>query len=254
MTAQRIENDFGAVTLQRFPIGVTGIIVPWNWPISLLFMRVAAALATGNTVVCVPSPYATLAVLRTAEAAASALPAGVLNVVTGRGPEVGAALTAHPGVDKLSFTGSTATGIEVLRSAAGTIKRTSLELGGNDAALILDDATVDDALGQALLASAWATTGQVCYALKRVYVARSLHDAVVDSCLAAGAAVRGRGRHRPGDHDGSAGQRGAADPLRRFSRAGARARCPGRRVRRVDVRQRAGRRLVPAADDRVRRR
>jgi aldehyde dehydrogenase len=182
---QRIADEFGSVTIRRAPVGVVGIIIPWNWPMALLFMRVSAALAGGNTVVCLSSPLASLAVLEAVRAVNAELPPGVLNAVTGLGPEAGSALTAHPGVDKISFTGSTATGAQVLRSAASTIKRVSLELGGNDPAVVLDDAVVDDALGQALVGSAFTTTGQVCFAIKRVYVARALYDKVVDSCLAA---------------------------------------------------------------------
>ncbi|MGE0217321.1 aldehyde dehydrogenase family protein [Mycolicibacterium sp.] len=190
LTDQRVSDEFGSVTIRRKPVGVVGIIVPWNWPMALLFMRVSAALAAGNTVVCLPSPLASLAVLEAVRAVNAELPPGVLNVVTGLGREAGAALTAHPGVDKVSFTGSTATGAEVLRSAAATIKRVSLELGGNDPAIVLDDAVVDDALGQALIGSAFTTTGQVCFAIKRVYVARPLYNAVLESCLAALAGTR----------------------------------------------------------------
>ena len=181
----RIDDDFGRVTVRREPLGVVGIIVPWNWPNVLLYMRVAEALATGNTVVCLPSPYASLSVLKCARALAGALPPGVLNVVTGLGVEAGAALTAHTGVEKVSFTGSIATGIEVLRSSAGTLKRTGLELGGNDPAVILEDVAVNEELGRSLVGSAFTTTGQVCFAIKRVYVARPIYADVLEVCLAA---------------------------------------------------------------------
>jgi aldehyde dehydrogenase len=195
LTDQRIADEFGSVTIYRKPVGVVGIIVPWNWPVLLLFMRVSAALAAGNTVVCLPSPLASLAVVEAVRAVNAELPPGVLNVVTGLGPEAGSALTAHPAVNKISFTGSTATGAEVLRSAAATIKRVSLELGGNDPAIVLDDAVVDEALGQGLVRSAFTTTGQVCFAIKRVYVPRTRYGDVLESCLAALDATRvGDGR------------------------------------------------------------
>jgi aldehyde dehydrogenase len=194
LAPERIDDEFGSLVLERRPLGVVGIIVPWNWPVSLLFVRVAAALAAGNTVVCLPSPYASLAVLHCLAALRDALPPGVVNALSGYGPEAGAALTGHPGVAKISFTGGTETGRDVLRSAAAGVKRTSLELGGNDAAILLDDVEVDDALGSALVEATLTTSGQVCFAAKRIFVADAIFDLVIDAFIAvAGRTVVGDG-------------------------------------------------------------
>jgi aldehyde dehydrogenase len=185
LAQEHIDDEFGRLVLERRPLGVVGIIVPWNWPVSLLFVRVAAALAAGNTVVCLPSPYASLAVLHCLAALQDVLPPGTVNALSGYGPEAGAALTSHPGVAKISFTGGTDTGRDVLRPAADGVKRTSLELGGNDSAILLDDVEIDDALGSALVEATLTTSGQVCFAAKRIFVADSVFDRVVDAFLAA---------------------------------------------------------------------
>lgn len=182
---ERISDDFGSLELERRPLGVVAIIVPWNWPVSLLFVRVAAALAMGNAVVCLPSPYASLSVLRCVAALQYALPPGVINSLSGWGPQVGAALTRHPGIAKISFTGGTETGREVLRAAAEGVTRTSLELGGNDAAVLLDDVRVDEALGNSLVEATLTTSGQVCFAAKRILVADAIYADVVEVFRAA---------------------------------------------------------------------
>lgn len=162
----------------RVPLGVVGVITPWNFPLLLLATKLSAALITGNTVVAKPAPTTPLTTLLLGEIAASILPAGVLNIVVDDN-DLGEALTSHPDVAKIAFTGSTATGRKVVQSAAGTLKRVTLELGGNDAALVLDDA--DPAVvAPAIFAAAMLNAGQVCVAAKRVYVPAALHDAVCD--------------------------------------------------------------------------
>ena len=126
------------IELRYRPLGVVGIITPWNAPINLAAGPLTAALYTGNTVVLKPSPYTPLSTLKLGEWLREVFPPGVLNVLAG-GDELGEWMTAHPGIDKISFTGSVATGKKVMASAAGTLKRLTLELGGNDAAIVLDD-------------------------------------------------------------------------------------------------------------------
>lgn len=181
LETERVQDDLGSVAIEKRPFGAVGIIVPWNWPVSLLFVRLSAALAVGNTAVCLPSPYASLSVLQAAEAVARVLPPGVLNVVTGHGQEVGRAITEHPQIRRVSFTGSIATGRDVLQAASANIKVTSLELGGNDAAVILDDVEVNDAMIDGLVAATMTSAGQVCFAVKRLYVADSRFDEVVEA-------------------------------------------------------------------------
>lgn len=166
---------------RHVPLGVVGAIVPWNFPLLLAIWKIGPALLTGNTLVLKPSPFTPLATLRLGALLRDLLPPGVLNIVTG-GDALGPWMTRHPDIDKISFTGSTATGRRVMESASANLKRLTLELGGNDAAIILDDADVD-AIAEPLFWACFANSGQVCVAAKRVYV----HDAVYDR-LAAGLA------------------------------------------------------------------
>jgi acyl-CoA reductase-like NAD-dependent aldehyde dehydrogenase len=156
------------VEVRRRPHGVVGAITPWNFPVLLAVWKIAPALLAGNTVVVKPSPYTPLATLRLGEILRDALPNGVVNVVAG-GDELGAWVSAHPRVRKVSFTGSVATGKKVAAAAAPDLKRLTLELGGNDAAIVLEDA--DPArIAQKLFWGAFANSGQVCSAIKRLYV------------------------------------------------------------------------------------
>lgn len=167
------------------PIGVVGAIGPWNWPQMITVWQIAPALRMGNTVVVKPSEYTPLSVLALVHVINSVLPEGVLHLVSG-GREVGAALSAHPGIGKVMFTGSTATGKAIIRSSADTVKRLTLELGGNDAGIVLPD--VDPkAIAEGLFWGAFINTGQTCAALKRLYV----HDDVYDEVVAALAEVAG---------------------------------------------------------------
>ncbi|MFF5988377.1 aldehyde dehydrogenase family protein [Prauserella flavalba] len=174
-----IEDDFGRIDLRRRPMGVVGAIVPWNWPLALLGVKLGPALIAGNTVVVVPSPHASLSVLHAVEALSRVLPAGVVNVVTGVGSEVGAALVAHPNIAMVAFTGGVEVGRAVAASAGQHLKPAVLELGGNDAAVLLDDVEVTDALIRAIASGAMMTSGQVCFAIKRLLVHESLYDDVV---------------------------------------------------------------------------
>jgi aldehyde dehydrogenase len=174
-----LEDDFGAIDLFRRSVGVVGAIVPWNWPLALLGVKLGPALVAGNTVVAVPSPYASLAVLQAVQALQDLLPPGVLNVVTGAGAEVGSSLVAHPGVNMVAFTGGVEVGREVAAAAGRHLKPTVLELGGNDAAVLLDDVQVTDELIGSIVGGSMMTSGQVCFAIKRLLVHRSLYDDVV---------------------------------------------------------------------------
>ncbi|GAA5161407.1 aldehyde dehydrogenase family protein [Amycolatopsis dongchuanensis] len=167
------------VELVHQPFGVVAAITPWNFPVAIAGLKLGPALLTGNTVVLKPSPFTPLSTLHLGGLLRDVLPPGVLNVVSGSDP-LGARLIAHPVPRKISFTGSVATGRKVAAAAADDLKRVTLELGGNDAAILLDDFDVD-ALADRLFWGAFLNSGQVCAAIKRVYVPRRLHDVVVDA-------------------------------------------------------------------------
>jgi acyl-CoA reductase-like NAD-dependent aldehyde dehydrogenase len=170
------ENDSERIVQQRAPLGVVAAITPWNFPLVLLMIKVAPALLAGNTVVAKPAPTTPLTTLLFGELCAPLLPAGVLNVIVDQN-DLGGVLTQHPDVVKVAFTGSTATGRKVMASVAGTIKRLTLELGGNDAAIVLDDVDVKDVAAK-VFRGAMMNSGQVCLAIKRLYVPDSLYDAM----------------------------------------------------------------------------
>lgn len=177
------DNEKGRVELRYHPLGVVGAIAPWNFPIALAMHKVAQALYTGNTLVLKPSPYTPLTTLAIGRLAADLLPPGVLNIVAG-GNDLGAWMTAHPAIDKISFTGSVATGKKVMASVAATLKRVTLELGGNDATLVLDDADLD-AAAAGIARSGFYNCGQICMAIKRVYVADAVREALLERLVAA---------------------------------------------------------------------
>ncbi len=164
---------------QKEPVGVAAQIVPWNYPLLMATWKLAPALAAGCAVVLKPDPQTPLSVLRLAELATEAgFPPGVINIVPGDGPTTGAYLVAHPGVDKVAFTGSTRTGGEIMRLCSDPIKRLTLELGGKSPNLVFADADLSDALP----ASVWAifaSAGQSCEARSRLLVEKSLYDDVV---------------------------------------------------------------------------
>ncbi|MCG2623698.1 aldehyde dehydrogenase family protein [Arthrobacter sp. I2-34] len=169
------------------PIGVVGAIGPWNWPMLITVWQVAASLRMGNTVVVKPSEYTPLSVLALVDVINGELPEGVLNAVPG-GREVGARLAEHPAIGKVMFTGSTATGKAIIRSSADTVKRLTLELGGNDAGIVLPDAD-PQAIAEGLFWGAFINTGQTCAALKRLYVHSDIYDAVCESLTAVAKAM-----------------------------------------------------------------
>jgi len=182
MTAISIEGEVliddaqRRIELHYVPLGVVGIITPWNAPINLAAGPLTMALYTGNTVVLKPSPYMPLSTLRFGELLREIVPAGVVNVLAGD-DDCGRWMSAHPGIDKISFTGSVASGKQVMASAAATLKRVTLELGGNDAAIVLDD--VDpEAVAPKLFFASFVNSGQVCMAIKRIYAHERIYEAL----------------------------------------------------------------------------
>ena len=172
------DSDGRKVEAHRTPLGVVGAIVPWNFPLILLAFKLPPALIAGNTIVIKPAPTTPLSTLRIAELIKDVAPPGVINVITDLN-DLGAALTAHPDVRKISFTGSTATGAKVMAGAAGLLKRITLELGGNDAGIVLNDVDPKEAAPK-LFNSAFQNTGQVCIAMKRLYVHEDIYDEMCD--------------------------------------------------------------------------
>jgi|TARA_B110000444_G_scaffold36127_2_gene31639 acyl-CoA reductase-like NAD-dependent aldehyde dehydrogenase len=175
LPVKTIQDDDNARILQtRKPIGVVGSILPWNWPLMIGVWHVLPAIRSGNTVVMKPSPYTPLSTLRMAEIMNECLPPGVLNCVSGE-DELGQWMTEHPDIQKIIFTGSIPTGKRVMSSSSATLKRLTLELGGNDAGIVLDD--VDPAtVAPGIIEGAFLNNGQTCAALKRLYVHESIHD------------------------------------------------------------------------------
>ncbi|MDO8290263.1 MAG: aldehyde dehydrogenase family protein [Parvibaculum sp.] len=186
------DSEGRKVELHRKPLGVIGAIVPWNFPMILMSFKLPPALLAGNTIVLKPAPTTPLTSLRLGELIKDILPAGVVNIITDAN-DLGGALTAHPDVRKISFTGSTATGSKVMAGAAATLKRITLELGGNDAGIVLDDVDPKK-MAPALFQSAFQNNGQVCIAMKRLYVHESIYDEMCDElAILANAAIVGDG-------------------------------------------------------------
>ena len=179
------EDHRGRIVERRAPMGVVAVIVPWNYPVLLATLMIAPALVAGNTVVVKLPDNSPLALALVLRRLAATVGPGVVNVVAGSGPEVGASLTTHPRVRKVSFTGSTATGRAIMRDASVNLKNLSLELGGNDPAIVLDSATVTTQLVDELVRGAFTSTGQVCYAPKRLYVQRNLFEEFTEAFTAA---------------------------------------------------------------------
>lgn len=169
------------VETRRVPLGVVGAIAPWNFPLILAMFKVGPGLLAGNTMVLKPSPFTPLTTLRFAQLVRDIVPAGVLNVVTG-GDRLGPWLTAHPGFDKISFTGSTATGRRVMASAAPTLKRITLELGGNDPAIVMPDVDVAE-IAPKLFWAAFNNNGQICIATKRMYIHKDIYEPLRDAIV-----------------------------------------------------------------------
>ncbi|MEM7520010.1 MAG: aldehyde dehydrogenase family protein [Pseudomonadota bacterium] len=170
----------GGSTLIDEPVGIVGMITPWNWPVNQVMIKVAPALAAGCTIVLKPSEYAPLSAIMLAEVLDEAgCPPGVFNMINGDGPGVGAAISAHPSIDMVSFTGSTRAGKAVTISAADTIKRVTLELGGKSPNLLFADANLDKA-AQTSVDACFINNGQSCDAASRLLVERSVYDTVVE--------------------------------------------------------------------------
>ncbi len=176
------DSTEGRVELHRKPIGVVASITPWNWPVMIACWHIMPAVRTGNTVVIKPSPLTPLSTIRLVEIINEVLPPGVVNVVTGDN-DLGAILTTHPDIGKVVFTGSTPTGRKIMASAAPTLKRLTLELGGNDAGIVLPDAD-PQSIAEGLFWGAFINNGQTCAALKRLYVHDSIYDQVCDALVA----------------------------------------------------------------------
>jgi acyl-CoA reductase-like NAD-dependent aldehyde dehydrogenase len=171
-----VEDEHSRIIRQRLPLGVVAAITPWNFPVIMMVTKLAPALLAGNTIVVKPAPTTPLTTLKVGELCAEIFPPGVVNVIADAN-DLGGALTSHPDVAKIAFTGSTATGRKVMASAAATLKRLTLELGGNDAAIVLDDVDPKE-IAPKLFFAAMINSGQVCLAAKRIFVHESVYDAV----------------------------------------------------------------------------
>ncbi|MBJ7536578.1 aldehyde dehydrogenase family protein [Marinomonas transparens] len=178
------DTSEGRVELHRKSLGVVGSITPWNWPLMIAIWHIMPALRAGNTVVIKPSPFTPLSTLLAVQIMNEVLPAGVLNVVTSNDQEanIGAAMAQHPDIRKIVFTGSTPTGEKIMQGASATMKRLTLELGGNDAGIILPDVN-PTAIAEGLFWGAFINSGQTCACMKRMYVHDSVHDAVCEALL-----------------------------------------------------------------------
>ena len=192
LKSYKFEEDRGPTRIVKEPIGVCGLITPWNWPINQIACKVAPALATGCTMVLKPSEEAPFSAYLWAEVMdAAGVPAGVFNLINGTGAEVGAAISAHPGIDMVSFTGSTRAGIEVAKAAATTVKRVAQELGGKSPNIILEDADMKKAVGGGV-AHVMNNSGQSCNAPTRMLVpAKKMSEAIAIAREAAEATTVG---------------------------------------------------------------
>lgn len=175
------ESDKSHIVMHREPVGVVGSITPWNWPLLIAIWHVVPAIRTGNTVVIKPSPFTPLGTLRMLELVAAALPPGLINVISGD-DDLGAALSQHEDIGKVVFTGSIATGKKIMSSAAPTLKPLTLELGGNDPAIMLPDAD-PETFAEGLFWGAMINSGQTCGAIKRLYVHDSIYDRTCEALV-----------------------------------------------------------------------
>jgi acyl-CoA reductase-like NAD-dependent aldehyde dehydrogenase len=176
------DTEARRVEVHRAPLGVVAAIIPWNFPLILLGFKLGPALLAGNTLVVKPAPTTPLATLRLAELIKDVLPPGVLNVIADAN-DLGSKISAHPKIRKVSFTGSTATGSKVMAGAAVTLKRITLEMGGNDAGLILGDVDPKK-IAPEIFAAGFPNNGQVCIAMKRVYAHEDIYDALCEELAA----------------------------------------------------------------------
>jgi acyl-CoA reductase-like NAD-dependent aldehyde dehydrogenase len=189
-----LKAPHGRTFVVNRPYGVVVSIVPWNSPVVLAFTQIVAALLAGNCVVLKPPETCPLALIRSVALFAEVLPLGTINVVTGLPDEIGDALTTHPDVGKIGFTGSIPSARHIMANAAQTIKGVTLELGGNDPAIVLDDADLSASAMKSMLGAAFQMTGQVCMAIKRIYVPATRRDEFLEAlCHAAESLVVGDG-------------------------------------------------------------
>ena len=168
------DDEKESVRTRRVPVGVVGGIVPWNFPVSMAVQKIVPAMLSGCTIILKPSPFTPLTTLRIAELIADAAPPGVVNVITGE-DSLGPMITSHPDIDKITFTGSTATGKKIMEGASADLKRVTLELGGNDASIVMPDADPKKVAEQ-LFWSSFMNAGQICIAAKRVYIHEDIYD------------------------------------------------------------------------------
>ncbi|MBN4075092.1 aldehyde dehydrogenase family protein [Gammaproteobacteria bacterium AH-315-E17] len=178
------DDDQAHIELHRKPIGVVGSITPWNWPVMIALWHIVPALRAGNTVVIKPSPYTPLSTLQAVQALNELLPPGVLNVVSSddKLANIGAAMAAHPDISKIVFTGSCGTGEKIMQTTANTMKRLTLEMGGNDAGIVLPDCDPKE-IAEGLFWGAFINSGQTCACMKRLYVHDSIHDEVCEELV-----------------------------------------------------------------------
>ena len=168
------DSDARLSRTRRVPVGVVGGIVPWNFPVMMAIQKIVPAMLSGCTIILKPSPFTPLTTLRIAELIADKVPAGVVNIITGE-DSLGPLITQHPDIDKITFTGSTATGKKIMEGASADLKRITLELGGNDASIVLPDADPKKVAEQ-LFWSSFSNAGQICIAAKRVYIHEDIYD------------------------------------------------------------------------------
>ncbi len=184
LAPERIDPQSAYPRLQREPYGVAALVLPFNWPLALTMTKLSSALTAGNTAVVKVPPTCPLAALQFGAAFATALPAGVVNMLAGPGSELARALITHPGVDVISLTGGVTTGRAVMAAAAPRLTPVLLELGGNDPAIIAPDISITDQLVEQLFAATYTTCGQVCMAIKRLYAPADSADELADAVLA----------------------------------------------------------------------
>ncbi len=213
-------EDRGDMRLAREPVGVCGLITPWNWPINQIACKVAPALGAGCTMVLKPSEIAPLSARVFAEILHEAgVPAGVFNLVNGDGPTVGQVIAAHPDVDMVSFTGSTRGGIAVAKAAADSVKRVHQELGGKSPNVILDDGVLEHAVTEGVL-ECFGNSGQSCNAPSRMLVPRALHDHAVEIARGAGAGLKVGDPRDPASDLGPVVSQVQWDKIQRLIRSG----------------------------------
>ncbi|SLM36819.1 aldehyde dehydrogenase [Lasallia pustulata] len=178
---ERIEDDDKVITTKYVPLGIVGAIVAWNFPLALAVGKIAPALVTGNCIIVKPSPFTPYTALKLVEIVQSILPPGVVQALGGD-EKLGPWIVSHPGIQKISFTGSIATGKKIMAEAAKTLKRVTLELGGNDASIICADVDIEKVAPQVAF-GAFANSGQVCVATKRIYIHESIYEPFVKAMV-----------------------------------------------------------------------